>query len=1085
MSMDFYRRPQLAGTALRFPDYPVLRGSVHRHDPDGVSSAPYFPLAAGGDFNLLVDDTPFTVTLTANPSVQTVITSVNTVISSKGYAYDEGGVLHIRTLSKTGSVEVTGTASVALALGFDLRLGMLRTYAGDVASSGEGRINNPFGATMPVPGEGLNSESFVRALARLSANLDVLLSDGNRTTPQFVEWGTVTAIDDTSGNYSLVTITPSAPYVGLGVSNGLGSLHSGVTLAKAAITPFFYLTAALGYYPSPHQAVGVVKATVLADLTGAAPYANAATAAGPGNVFGINLVKAGPYTVEEVLGGRVVYRAGGFGAARVGDYVEIRPDANTTKIPWANDGIRWKVEDIIGDGLSLAPLSRAELTDAGLSGAGERQPVVSLNDKRGNTENFGYLYLWTGPVIDSPKLVVSPPMPASGVGTVVWAAIPSSPRTRGHGEGMSNPALNILTQGFPHNDVIISKGSMDLTVGTLTVSGMVIRKNGLHTDVSSTLTGLGSYTGYIVLTTSGTPTLSQCSPPLLPGGGIPLARVVSGAITHDLRIVGEVGSYVSSGMTYGQLPNLDTAIQYCYLCQVSVKEIVSLYGETSPAGGWFVENSSLTIRGASPSIVLTRNATDPLFTTTTSAKVILKNLTLPTSGEPALTALFTANADTIWAVDCFDASGRFISLANFSTTNTSYRVGIYGGSGDFNIRATNNVRIGEGASSLLLGSTAASVWLGANATTLAIGGASSLLTSYCITRLQKDTSIGLLTDGVTYSLTAAAVTHTTKQGSIVFRKDGGFSVELYYDRVATLVGGGLDASALHYHTAANIVPTTGAFNKILTATENTVQKALDKLDDHTHTTSDITNWVAPMLLTTDQTAAGIKTFSSTPRSSAGAPTLDSELTRKSYVDDAAFIVQKIAPNTFVTPYSIGGDGYTMSAVHDSGTITIPVLSLPHDVYGNRATLRLKFQDSGDDNDYVLRFTLNGVIHAASSLNGVVMAYGGETNYAGGPINVGTYNAYKPLLGYSGANPELQFLAVDSYGGGGGWRKWYIDLDATVVNTFRLELHPFHSGYGPSSWHNSLVCELQVLLGSTTFPWPCDVWSADMSTSQLP
>jgi hypothetical protein len=787
MSMDFYRRPQLAGTALRFPDYPMLRGSVHRHDPDGVSSAPYFPLATGGDLTLLVDGTPFTVTLTANPSAQTVVTAINAVISSKGYAYDEGGVVHVRTLSRVGSVEVTGTPSVALALGFDLRLGALRTYAGDVAGAGEGRINNLFGAVMPVPGESLNSESFVRALARLSANLDVLLSDGNRTTPQFVEWGTVTSIDDTSGNYSLVSITPNAPYVGLGVSNGLGSLRAGVTLVKAAIAPFFYLTAASGYYPSPHQAVGVVKAAFLSELTGAAPYANATSAAGPGNVFGLSLVKAGPYQIDEILGGRVVYRSGGFGAARVGDYVEIRPDANTTKLPWANNGIRWKVEAVIGNGLSLAPLSKAELTDAGLSGANEVQPIVSLNGTRGNTENFGGLYLWTGPTIDAPKLVVSPPMAPSAIGTVVWAAVPSSPRSRAHGEGMNNPALNILAQGFPHNDVIVTKGTMSLTVGTLTVSGMVIRKNGFRNDVSSTLTGLGSYTGYIILTTSGAATLATSAGTLLPGTGIPIAKVVSGAITHDLRIAGEVTEHVTVGGAYAMLPDIQTAIYYCALRAVDVTEIVVTYDQASPVGGWVTAGYPIMIRGENPSISLARNGSSPLLTSSDSQKVILKNLTLPVS-DPKVGELFVSPSSTIFAVDCFDSiTGDLVSMANLST-GVGGEVAIYGGQGTLSLFGATSTRVGDGS---------ITVYLGTNATTVSLGGAST--STVVLGTLAVTLSISGASITVTGSAQASTLIGTTKVSTPVV--EGYAGTLSLFGTTSTTVGTG---SANTYVGVSNV-----------------------------------------------------------------------------------------------------------------------------------------------------------------------------------------------------------------------------------------------------------------------------------------
>ena len=60
------------------------------------------------------------------------------------------------------------------------------------------------------------------------------------------------------------------------------------------------------------------------------------------------------------------------------------------------------------------------------------------------------------------------------------------------------------------------------------------------------------------------------------------------------------------------------------------------------------------------------------------------------------------------------------------------------------------------------------------------------------------------------------------------------------DPVRTLLP--VPVSVIPAENAANIIVSTANFNKILTGAEDTVQKALDKIDDHTHAAADVTDF---------------------------------------------------------------------------------------------------------------------------------------------------------------------------------------------------------------------------------------------------
>jgi len=1029
MAMDFYRRPQLAGTALRYPDFPTIRGAVHRHDPDGVSSSPYFPMASGGDLVIVIDGTTtFTVTLTANPSVQTVISAINAstatgpvTFSSVGLAYDEGGVLHLRTLLRSGSVEVTGTSAVALALGFDLRMGRVLARPGDVKSAGEGRISNFYGSVFPVPGESLNSDSFVRALARLSTNQDVMLADVNRATPHLVKWGTVTSVMDTSGSYSLLEITPNAAFTGVKPSNGLGSLRPGETLTADTIQPFFTLTAADGS-ASMCRPVGVVRANLLSDLTGAPPYSNAPMSSNAGNIFGLNLRRSEGYAIETILNGRFAYRSGGFGDAAVGDYVEIRHFAGAVVLPWSNAGIRWKVMAVTATTLDLAPLSKAELAECGVS-LTDNQPIVCLNDQKGPAENFGSVYLWTGPNSDMPRLVVTPPMQQGDVGSIVWAQVPSSPRTQGHGEGKNNPALSILAQGTPHTDVIVSKGSQsyDSFTDTFTVTNMVIRRKGVRVNFSGTVSAAAA--GLIYLTTTGTPTLVYSALSYLPLGtpGIVIARISSTAITHDLRVVGEVVNKVTVG-TYGDFPTIDLA--YAYSRAVgTLLPIHVMESQASPSAGW-VFDTPVIIRGAQPLVALTRTST-VMFNT--SEALVLDGLTLPTDFNAAGALVVPSRGVRVRG--CWLGTTEYIHSGIYSAadqakvssavagelslSSPTYLIPLTGdayGHSSVVLESLNPGTTLQGAITFNRTGVATPLTLYRDDVAILKGGpasdASSLhfhphgnqlggtlhaaadgTTAGFLSAVAQtiggnktfngtDIRFGLLTNGTSPGVLLQSRLHISgRQGSIWLQHDSASAVELNRDQLWLLIGGSTDASTLHYHPHG------------------------DQAGGSLHAAAD--GSTAGFLSATTQTIGGVKTFNSSPV--VPTPTGATQAANKGYVDtkaDVAALAMNVSAYEALSTTNLRGLVVGGQTLFISTATTDPVWASSFLTEGiGQAPINLTV-DTG---------TLNEPTFAAARLNStVILACGGGTNFR---INRRSGTVWSPCS-LGGSHLQAMSIATD-------------------------------------------------------------------------
>lgn len=416
--MDYFRRPSLAGNNITRMGFATVRGSVRRSDADGISAVPYFPGASSTQtLNVKLDGTTYPVTLTGNGITQ-VIADINAAIGANGTAVDADGTISIQTNTggANGSAEVTGgTASTGL--GFDVTLGKIRSTGGDLPSTPEGRIGNWNGVALPNKGENFTIESVNRALARLSANADVLFSEHMRgdALPKKVTF-------TTSDRKTLIPTSPTT----VRVFNGLGLLSA--SSSKESLASFFFLVDQVTGLPPASRVVGVVRGTV----SGLPPYANATAWAGvgsDGNVLGVDLTKINTSAISAVSNGRVVTCPGAdfVGSLVVpGDFASITGATNLS--PWSHNGYRWVVEEVItSTTLALRPMSSSELAQVGTSST-EEQPVLELNGRKVGPEIYGSLTVKNGTYTNDVKIIVDPPLP-SGATYDLYLSVPGDLRT--------------------------------------------------------------------------------------------------------------------------------------------------------------------------------------------------------------------------------------------------------------------------------------------------------------------------------------------------------------------------------------------------------------------------------------------------------------------------------------------------------------------------------------------------------------------------------------------------------------------------------------------------------------------------------
>lgn len=420
-TMDYFRRPNLAGNNITRTSRATVRGNLRRSDADGSSTVPYFPAAVAGLTLLVSVDgaAATTITLTdtnaAGTGIATAIADINTALGAGGDASDADGTISIRSTNATnGTIEVTG-GTAAAALGFDVSLGRIRAVIGQIPSTPESRLGDWYGTSFPSRNEGLTAESVNRGLARLAANSDVLHSEHMRgdvlprkTTYSFL-----------SGDRQRLTLPTTTR-----IFTGKGFLSNASTKEELA-RYFFMLDQATGLPPAS-RVVAVVRGSPAVTL----PVANATTWIGGsavGNVLGQDLTKV-TSAIAFIKNGRVIGCTGAnfvsVGKVLPGDYVEISGATNTT--PWSNNGNRWIVEEVISnDTIAVRPMSNSELTQLGITTT-EEQPIVELN---GGTTGLGTCTVRNGTFCNDAQVIVDPPIPA-GATYDLFVSTPGDLRNR-------------------------------------------------------------------------------------------------------------------------------------------------------------------------------------------------------------------------------------------------------------------------------------------------------------------------------------------------------------------------------------------------------------------------------------------------------------------------------------------------------------------------------------------------------------------------------------------------------------------------------------------------------------------------------
>ncbi len=632
-TMDFFRRPVLAGKVLQRLSSGIVRGNIRRSDPDVTSPTPYFPGASTGDtLELDVDGSPFTVTLTgADPDLQSILDDINTELTGVGQAVSADGSIEIQSLTPGGYLEVTG-GTAATDLGFDVNRTKFRSSGGDIRSTPEARLENPFGSGFAARGENLTVESFNRGLARLSSNLDVLYSEHMRRDARMTKVAAgSTSVATVATGTSLITLP-----AGTQAFTALNVLSS--TPTPEELSPYVQLIdTTTGLPPATCRVVGIVRGAV----AGSPPYADAGSFGGAGNVIDVDLIKA-TVSVTNIEDGRVVTASAANFSTNgtvVGDWAEFVGATNVS--PWSNNGYRWVVEEIIdATHIALRPMSQSEYVQANPAGAPtEAQPFVELNDTITGLEVFGSLRIRTGTFTPGVKLVVQPQIP-TGATYDVWLAQPRSLREATTGADYDFPRYaNNVSQLDPSPNGIISGFQISGTTSSRTLSAGYVRMHGKILRIPATTYTPGGFGGdgtFVVyfdeadgrLKTATTTIPSSFQVAADPSGAVtdavrhPIAKfvVLTGAFTGG-NTTGEMARYSTPPLERitvgrgGDFSNILDAAAYVNMLAASFTEtssslatyphfeIVILNSITAEAELLF-ECPSISIRGANPLVTL-------------------------------------------------------------------------------------------------------------------------------------------------------------------------------------------------------------------------------------------------------------------------------------------------------------------------------------------------------------------------------------------------------------------------------------------------------------------------------------------------
>lgn len=642
MSMDFFRRPLLAGKALKRNVFAMLRGSVRRSDPDGSTyNVPFFKDVATNDTLILkIDGVQLPTIFFPDGSLTGVIDTLNTALNPSGpppnygKAFDTDGSLTLQTLSSGGggSVEVVG-GTAAAALGFDLSTGRLFARGGDLASSPEGRVGNGSAAAFPLGMEGLNTDSFVRALGRLSSNSDVLHAELMRQHAKLAYISTISSSTPIGSACAEVALP-----VGTRIFTGLGLLSD--TPTPEELSAFFVLIDPATGLPSVSRVVAIVKGS----MSGAPPYANATSAGGSGNVASLNLVRLSGLPIQGIVNGRVITISSGGSSLKVGDFANINGADNTiNREPWDHRGFRWVVEEVIDDQhVALRPMAPSEMALVGYS-SDDAQPIIELNETIYSGQVYGTVDFYAGPFLDGCSLIISPPLPPS-TQALVYGAVPMTYRGQtGYEDLLAHRLANAASTSAQDSiaNAILTRPTMAVASNQFQMGAFNTRWHGRLVHISPTnlaISAPGSSVywdeadGTVHITTGAPPSTAH-----LIATGVSQA----GAYTSACRIEAAQARTLTVG-SKGQFPDLSSALAYlgANVGVIEQCQLLVLESETAPAAGWPI-SVGVTIRGVDLDVTLTHNGS-MLFTSTCSAAIVLEDLTVDlsktlvsvTSGSP-------------------------------------------------------------------------------------------------------------------------------------------------------------------------------------------------------------------------------------------------------------------------------------------------------------------------------------------------------------------------------------------------------------------------------------------------------------------
>jgi len=652
--MTYYRRPQLAGKSIRYITSAAVRGNVRRNDVDGIVPYPYFSNIAPNSTlvveswdpvneNLVQATAVFSSTQAGNERIDVLLAELNSALTSiKVTAFDDGGCVGLRSQYAGGDslVRVVG-GSAAAALGFDVSAQTFRSVGGDMASSGEARLGQPFGTALPNVGENLSSETFVRSLGRVLANTDVLYAELMRKDAVFKKVATVTPSVSTSA----VTLGASIKIFSGGVPAGSGLtpvLSNSST--KEDLAHFFAVVDATTKQFSQCRVVGVT---------------------GPnGGALGVEQVIIPSLIIDYILNGRVIeVDTASFvtSGVLVGDYVAIAGAQNNT--PWSNNGYRWVVEEVIDSThLALRPMTPVELAAVGTTVTDE-QPVVELNSIQSGSEAFGAISVGRGPYLANATLQVSPPLPANFNGEI-WACVPLSKRDR-QLNTLVDQGYHLFAASTANYDAapnaLLSRPSFSVSAPNVTVGPFMVRWHGRAVRVpGQTLSFSGAATGtqyiywdendcQVKASTSNAFLVSEARAgitsdelagvtPNTANKGKQLATVAVISPGTFLTVTTTAKIEASDNISFlvgpgGNFQKLENAFEYLNRLSASGfsfswAEVIVIGPLTAPTGGsgWTVPCSGVHVRGASPDVQLSHNGTDPLFTVQGSNTFLLEDV---------------------------------------------------------------------------------------------------------------------------------------------------------------------------------------------------------------------------------------------------------------------------------------------------------------------------------------------------------------------------------------------------------------------------------------------------------------------------